>query len=116
MVVIYGHWCSFYDVTHIYARTVLLVAFPSHRIRYGVQLAHDSALVLNTYRMGSQVHNLAIWRDQSVSKISAALSGDGTWGVPIWRDMAYNRCHCRQERTQDILILITFPKHKVFFL
>jgi hypothetical protein len=68
-------------------------------------LAHDSVVVLNIYRMGSQVYDIALWRNQGLSKVSVTFFGYGAWGVPIRWDMAYNRLHRRQKRTQNILIL-----------
>ena len=106
MVVIHGYWCSFHDIYHTHARTILLVAVSSHWLCYGMQLANDSVVVLNIYRMDSQVYDIALWWNQGLSKVSFTFLGDGAWGIPIRWDMAYNRLHRWQKRTQNIPILI----------
>ena len=106
MAFVHGYWRSFYDIYHTHARTILLVAVSSHRLCYGMQLANDSVVVLNIYRMDSQVYDIALWWNQGLSKVSLTFFRDGAWGISIWWDMAYNRLHRWQKRTQDIFILI----------
>jgi hypothetical protein len=105
MAVIHGYRRSFYDIYHTHARTILLVAFSSYWLRYGMQLANDSVVVLDIYRMDPQVYDIALWRNQGLSKVSFIFFRDGTWRIPIRWDMAYNRLHRWQKRTPNILIL-----------
>lgn len=106
MVVVHGAWGRIYGLADFYARTVLLVAVPSYRIRYGLQLAHDPVVVFYTYRMAPEVHHPAIWRTQAIYQISDILPGYGSWRVPLRRAVANYRLHRRQEWTQDIPFLI----------